>query len=146
VFFQRQRRQAFRGRALANGGRRRRGGPRNQACAVSAIEARTHGQLKRHARVHSCVNGALIIQGGAKLWALQSPREQRAYITSKKGARLEGRLTLSRPELTASYSVMPASAVVNGALIIQGGAKLWALQSPREQRAYIASNYDTTIE
>ena len=51
-------------------------------------------------------------------------------------------LTLSRPELTASYSVMPASAVVNGALIIEGGAKLWALQSPREQRAYIASNYD----
>jgi hypothetical protein len=51
-------------------------------------------------------------------------------------------LTLSRPELTASYSVMPASAIVNGALIIQGGAKLWALQSPREQRAYIASNYD----
>jgi hypothetical protein len=51
-------------------------------------------------------------------------------------------LTLSRAELTASYSVMPVSAITNGALIIEGGARLWALQSPREQRAYIASNYD----
>ena len=47
-------RQAFRGRALADRGRRRRGGPRNQASAVNAIEARTHGQLQCHARLRNC--------------------------------------------------------------------------------------------
>ena len=42
---------------------------------------------------------------------------------------------------TASYSVLPAAVIANGALVLQAQGKMWACLSPRETADYIASNY-----
>ena len=41
---------------------------------------------------------------------------------------------------TASYSVLPAAVIANGALIMQAQGKMWACLSPRETADYVASN------
>lgn len=63
-------------------------------------------------------------------------------------------LSVTPEATTGSYSVMPADCIVNGALVVSGspeldartGTRMWALQSPREQGAYIGSNYDNTAD
>ena len=37
---------------------------------------------------------------------------------------------------TNSYSTLPLAAIVNGALMVPGGGRYWALLSPREHRVY----------
>jgi hypothetical protein len=49
-------------------------------------------------------------------------------------------LTLSPPGDTKSYSVMPATSIKNGAIVLAAGRKLWPLLSPREEQAHIISN------
>ena len=49
--------------------------------------------------------------------------------------------TMSPEGAIASYSVMPATAILNGALIVPSPGRLWALMSPREEQQYIAHNY-----
>ena len=51
------------------------------------------------------------------------------------------RLKQSPPHVSTSYSVMPTSCILNGALILEGGGNLWALLSPREEKAYTTTNY-----
>ena len=46
------------------------------------------------------------------------------------------RLKLRPREKTGSYSVLPASCIHNGALIIAGDNHHWAVMSPREQKEY----------
>ena len=48
------------------------------------------------------------------------------------------RLKLRPLEKTGSYSVLPASCIHNGALIIAGENHHWAVMSPREQKEYEA--------
>jgi len=63
-------------------------------------------------------------------------------------------LNVTPAATTASYSVMPVESIVNGALVVcdspdldqRNGTRMWALQSPREQEAYIGSNYDNTAD
>ena len=38
--------------------------------------------------------------------------------------------------LTKSFSTLPLDAIVNGALMVPGGGRFWALLSPREQKLY----------
>ena len=42
------------------------------------------------------------------------------------------KLTLANPDTPASYSIMPATAIVNGALVVQSGAKHYAIMHPKE--------------
>jgi hypothetical protein len=49
-------------------------------------------------------------------------------------------LELRPQNVTKSYSVMPISSIVNGALIITSENKLWVLLSPRESIAYEQTN------
>ena len=50
-------------------------------------------------------------------------------------------LRLSPVAETSSYSVLPVSAIANGALIAQTGSRIWACLSPREEDAYTATNF-----
>jgi len=50
-------------------------------------------------------------------------------------------LRLSPVAETQSYSVLPVSAIANGALIAQTGSRIWACLSPHEEGAYIATNF-----
>ena len=49
-------------------------------------------------------------------------------------------LTLAHEGLPSSYSIMPAHAILNGALIVPHKDQFWALQSPREQEQYLLQN------
>jgi hypothetical protein len=42
------------------------------------------------------------------------------------------KLTLANPELPATYTTMPATAIVNGALLVKAGAKHYATMHPKE--------------
>ena len=42
------------------------------------------------------------------------------------------KLTLANPELPATHSVMPATAIVNGALLVEAGTKHYAIMHPKE--------------
>ena len=37
---------------------------------------------------------------------------------------------------TKSYSTLPLDAILNGAVMVPGGGRFWALLSPREQKLY----------
>ena len=50
-------------------------------------------------------------------------------------------LTLSPVASTSSYSVLPVSVVTNGARLSSVGSKNYASLSPREEQAYVASNF-----
>ena len=54
------------------------------------------------------------------------------------------RLKLRPMEKTGSYSVLPASCIHNGALIIAGDNHHWAVMSPREQKEYEEHFYVTS--
>ena len=43
---------------------------------------------------------------------------------------------LAPNENTKSYSILPISCIVNGALIVPGGGRFWALLSPKEHKRY----------
>jgi hypothetical protein len=49
-------------------------------------------------------------------------------------------LVLRPPKVTTSYSVMPITSIINGALITRSENKLWVLMSPRESKAYEQTN------
>ena len=49
-------------------------------------------------------------------------------------------LKLAPETLTGSYSIMPAHAILNGALIVPRKNKFWAMQSPREEEQYLLKN------
>jgi hypothetical protein len=49
-------------------------------------------------------------------------------------------IELRPPGVTKSYSVMPVTSIVNGALITRSENKLWVLLSPRETKAYEMTN------
>ena len=53
------------------------------------------------------------------------------------------RLKLRPLEKTRSYSVLPASCIHNGALIIAGDNHHWAVMSPREQKEYESFNVNS---
>ena len=50
-------------------------------------------------------------------------------------------LTLSPVASTSSYSVLPVSVITNGACLSSVGSKIYASLSPREEQAYVASNF-----
>ena len=39
---------------------------------------------------------------------------------------------------TKSYSTLPLAAIINGALMVPGRGRFWALLAPKEQRKYVA--------
>ena len=39
---------------------------------------------------------------------------------------------------TKSFSTVPLTAIINGALLVPGGGRFWALLSPKEKRTYQA--------
>jgi hypothetical protein len=39
---------------------------------------------------------------------------------------------------TKSYSTLPLAAIMNGALMVPGGGRYWALLAPREQKLYVS--------
>ena len=49
-------------------------------------------------------------------------------------------LVLRPPNVTKSYSIMPITCIVNGAIITSSENKLWVLLSPRETSAYELTN------
>ena len=49
-------------------------------------------------------------------------------------------LVLRPPNVRTSYSIMPISSIINGALITRSENKLWVLMSPRETKAYEQTN------
>ena len=49
-------------------------------------------------------------------------------------------LVLRPPNVTQSYSIMPITCIVNGAIITRSENKLWVLLSPRETSAYELTN------
>ena len=49
-------------------------------------------------------------------------------------------LVLRPPNVTQSYSIMPITCIVNGAIITPSENKLWVLLSPRETSAYELTN------
>lgn len=49
-------------------------------------------------------------------------------------------LVLRPPNVTISYSIMPITCIVNGAIITRSENKLWVLLSPRETSAYELTN------
>jgi hypothetical protein len=49
-------------------------------------------------------------------------------------------LVLRPPNVTGSYSIMPITSIVNGAIITCSEQKLWVLLSPRETFAYELTN------
>ena len=52
-------------------------------------------------------------------------------------------LQLAREDRSASYSILPADCVVNGAVLFPCVGKMWALQSPREEMEYIRNHRRT---
>ena len=73
------------------------------------------------------------------------------WLTEVPGVVIDGTtllppLTMSPPGNTKSYSVMPATSIQNGALVLAAGNKLWPLLSPREEKAYILSNTHNTAQ
>ena len=67
------------------------------------------------------------------------------WLTEVPGVVIDGTalfppLTLSPPGNIKSYSVMPATSIQNGAIVLAAGRKLWPLLSPRVEKAYIISN------
>ena len=50
------------------------------------------------------------------------------------------KLKLAPVANTRSYSIMPASSIVNGTLIVRMNEHYWAMQSPREQAEYLQNN------
>jgi hypothetical protein len=42
---------------------------------------------------------------------------------------------------TPSFDILPAPAILNGALVLPAAGKLWALMSPREEQQCLSSNY-----
>jgi hypothetical protein len=53
---------------------------------------------------------------------------------------LLAQLRLAPDRLLNSYDVLPISVIINGAYLIQKDEFYWAIQSPREQERYIATN------
>ena len=53
---------------------------------------------------------------------------------------LLAQLKLAPDRLLNSYDILPMHVIVNGAYLIQKGEFYWAIQSPREQKRYIAMN------
>jgi len=49
-------------------------------------------------------------------------------------------LQLRPPGITTSYSVMPVTSIINGAIITRAENKYWVLLSPRESLAYEMTN------
>lgn len=49
--------------------------------------------------------------------------------------------TLAPQNETKSYSVLPVSCIINGAFMIPGGGRFWALLSPQEQKIYSQMKY-----
>ena len=49
--------------------------------------------------------------------------------------------TLAPENETKSYSVLPVSCILNGAFMIPGGGRFWALLSPQEQKIYSQMQY-----
>ena len=49
-------------------------------------------------------------------------------------------LTLAPENLPKSYSIMPAHAILNGALIVPRKDQFWAMLSPREEEQYLLQN------
>ena len=49
-------------------------------------------------------------------------------------------LSLAPEALTKSFSIMPAHAILNGALIIPTDDQYWAMLSPREEEQYLRTN------
>ncbi len=49
-------------------------------------------------------------------------------------------LQLRPPGITKSYSVMPVTSIINGAIITRAENKYWVLLSPRESLAYEMTN------
>jgi hypothetical protein len=49
--------------------------------------------------------------------------------------------TLAPENETKSYSVLPVSCILNGAFMIPGGGRFWALLSPLEQKIYSKMKY-----
>ena len=51
---------------------------------------------------------------------------------------------------TKSFSTLPLDAIINGAIMVPGGGRFWALLSPREQKLYTklfsmsSSSFNTT--
>ena len=42
------------------------------------------------------------------------------------------------PEATTnSYSTLPLAAIINGALMVPGGGRYWALLAPKEKKKYL---------
>ena len=50
-------------------------------------------------------------------------------------------LKMSPPGLNKSYSVLPVSAIMNGAQIVKANGKLLCSLSPREEKSHIATNF-----
>ena len=44
--------------------------------------------------------------------------------------------TLAPEKNTKSYSTLPLAAILNGALMVPGGGRFWALLAPKEQKLY----------
>ena len=62
-------------------------------------------------------------------------------MTPPKGSVLElPSLKLAPDNLTRSYSILPESTIVNGAVLIKCRGTYWAVQSPREEFAYNRNN------
>jgi hypothetical protein len=53
---------------------------------------------------------------------------------------LLAQLKLAPDNLLNSYDILPISAIINGAYLVRNGEFYWAIQSPREQKRYIAMN------
>jgi hypothetical protein len=49
-------------------------------------------------------------------------------------------LELTPGHLAKSFSVLPIDCIINGALLIKCKGTFWAVQSPREEQAYIRTN------
>jgi hypothetical protein len=42
---------------------------------------------------------------------------------------------------TKSFDILPASVILNGALVLPAAGKLWAIMSPREEQHYLSCNF-----
>jgi hypothetical protein len=63
------------------------------------------------------------------------------HMTPPKGTALDlPSLKLAPENLTKSYSILPESTIVNGAVLIKCRGTYWAVQSPREEFAYNRNN------
>jgi hypothetical protein len=53
---------------------------------------------------------------------------------------LLAQLKLAPDHLLNSYDILPMSVIINGAYLVEKDEFYWAIQSPREQERYIATN------